>query len=184
MGLICCCKLCSLQKNNVSVPCYKEDIADMYFAFFVISIFLVFLFFIFKAIRSRHVISDLRAGCITHSAIRKMVYKRFFRIALIIVCLSIGIFFIASKVIGGPSVFRVMTAAKRYLSEQYGSSNKWSISIKKHVDLSEEPPAGYYIIEYRYNDHAGMLKAKHTDCRNNRTFNFEEYETPDNSKSP
>ncbi len=87
----------------------------------------------------------------------------------------VGVMFVfVNNSIGGPGMFKVMSATQTHLKEQYGKTQQWNISVQDHVDTSTNPPAGYYIIEYSFGGKTGKLKAQHEDYQNNKTFEFEE----------
>lgn len=119
-------------------------------------------------------IRDVRSGRKTYLQILKPALLGIVVFFVVLLCLVGGMFFVVDRVIGGPGMFKAMGATKEYLAEQYGQSSQWNISVKQHVDTSEEPPAGYYVVEYRYGGRIGKLKAKHENYKKTKKFEIEE----------
>lgn len=119
-------------------------------------------------------VRDVRSGRKTLSQILKPALIGSVIIFVIVLCLVGTMFFVVGNMIGGPGMFKAMGAAKEYLAEQYGESDQWDVSIDEHVETSQNPPSGYYIVNYQYAGRTGRLKAKHTNYAETKRFEIEE----------
>lgn len=119
-------------------------------------------------------IRDMRSGRKTIAQILRPVLVGGLIIFVILLCLVGTMFFVVGNMIGGPGMFKAMGAAKEYLAEQYGKSDQWNVSIGEHVETSQDPPSGYYIVKYRYAGRTGELKAKYTNYTETKRFEIEE----------